>query len=134
MTAGSPTLRAAPLAGAGAWNPTATPVLFYLSVGLIAGAIIALQIAVMRIFSIASWAHFGSLVISIAMLGFGIASAVMCVGKARIERNQDLLAKICQCVQAPFDEHAWLQRDKIVGDGDEADFEIPPCARRAISA
>ena len=70
-------------------------VLFYLSVGLIAGAIIALQIAVMRIFSIASWAHFGSLVISIAMLGFGIASAVMCVGKARIERNQDLLAKIC---------------------------------------
>ncbi|MFI5018047.1 MAG: hypothetical protein ACHQHK_08895, partial [Dongiales bacterium] len=102
MTAGSPTLRAAPLAGAGAWNPTATPVLFYLSVGLIAGAIIALQIAVMRIFSIASWAHFGSLVISIAMLGFGIASAVMCVGKARIERNQDLLAKICLLAFGPL--------------------------------
>ena len=85
MTAEAPTLRAAPLAGA--WAPSATPVLFYLSVGLIAGAIIALQIAVMRIFSIASWAHFGSLVISIAMLGFGIASAVMCVGKARIERE-----------------------------------------------
>ena len=102
MTAGSPTLRAAPLAGAGGWTPSATPVLFYLSVGLIAGAIIALQIAVMRIFSIASWAHFGSLVISIAMLGFGIASAVMCVGKARIERNQDLLAKICLLAFGPL--------------------------------
>ena len=98
MTAEAPTLRA----GAGGWTPSATPVLFYLSVGLIAGAIIALQIAVMRIFSIASWAHFGSLVISIAMLGFGIASAVMCVGKARIERNQDLLAKICLLAFGPL--------------------------------
>jgi SAM-dependent methyltransferase len=98
MSAESPALRA----GAGGWSPTATPVLFYLSVGLIAGAIIALQIAVMRIFSIASWAHFGSLVISIAMLGFGIASAVMCVGKARIEANQDLLAKICLLAFGPL--------------------------------
>jgi hypothetical protein len=56
----------------------------------------------MRVFSIASWAHFGSLVISIAMLGFGIASAVMCVGKARIERHQDLLAKICLLLFGPL--------------------------------
>ncbi len=63
--------------------------------GLVAGAIIALQIAIMRVFSIASWAHFGSLVIAIAMLGFGVASAVMCIGKARIEARQALLAKLC---------------------------------------
>ncbi|HEX4572951.1 MAG TPA: hypothetical protein VH184_21145 [Dongiaceae bacterium] len=88
-------------AGAVAVRP-GTSVLFYLSVGLIAGAIIALQIAVMRVFSIASWAHFGSLVISIAMLGFGIASAVMCVGKAWIERHQDTLAKICLLLFGPL--------------------------------
>ena len=58
----------------------ATPQL-YLSVGLIAGAVIALQIAIMRIFSVGSWAHFGSLVVSLAMLGFGLTSAIMCVRK-----------------------------------------------------
>ncbi len=67
-----------------------------------AGAIIALQIAIMRVFSIASWAHFGSLVIAIAMLGFGVASAVMCIGKTRIEANRDLLAKICLLAFGPL--------------------------------
>ena len=51
----------------------------YLSVALIAGAVIALQIGIMRIFSVGSWAHFGSLVVSLAMLGFGLTSAIMCV-------------------------------------------------------
>jgi SAM-dependent methyltransferase len=71
-------------------------------VGLVAGAIIALQIAIMRVFSIASWAHFGSLVIAIAMLGFGVASAVMCIGKSRIEANQDLLARLCLLAFGPL--------------------------------
>ena len=52
---------------------------FYLTVGLIAGAIVALQIGIMRIFAIGTWSHFGSFVISIAMLGFGVMSAAMCV-------------------------------------------------------
>jgi SAM-dependent methyltransferase len=60
---------------------------FYLSVGLIAGAIIALQIGIMRIFSVGSWAHFGSLVVSLAMFGFGLTSAIMCIGKAVFERH-----------------------------------------------
>ena len=53
----------------------------YLAVGLGAGAVIALQIDIMRVFSVGSWAHFGSLVVSLAMLGFGLTSAVMCVAK-----------------------------------------------------
>ncbi len=59
----------------------------YLSVGLIAGAVIALQICVMRIFAVGSWAHFGSLVVSLAMLAFGLVSAVMCVGKGFFARH-----------------------------------------------
>src|SRR5882672_4916498 len=59
-------------------NPS---VALYLSVGLIAGAVIALQIGIMRIFSVGSWAHFGSLVVSLAMLGFGLTSAIMCISK-----------------------------------------------------
>ncbi len=56
----------------------------------------------MRVFSIASWAHFGSLVVSIAMLGFGIASAVMCLAKGGIERHRDQLARICLLLFGPL--------------------------------
>src|SRR5437870_6889881 len=63
-----------------------TPAL-YLAVGLEAGAVIALQICIMRIFSVGSWAHFGSLVVSLAMLGFGLTSAIMCVTTRWFERH-----------------------------------------------
>src|SRR5437660_7410781 len=59
----------------------------YLSVGFVAGAVIALQICIMRLFQVGSWAHFGSLVVSLAMLGFGLTSAVMCVRKDWFDRN-----------------------------------------------
>ncbi|MFI5031950.1 MAG: hypothetical protein ACHQPH_14735 [Reyranellales bacterium] len=63
------------------------PLTFYLSVGLVAGSIIALQIGIMRVFSVGSWAHFGSLVVSLAMFGFGLMSAIMCVAKGWFERH-----------------------------------------------
>ena len=63
------------------------PLSFYLSVGLVAGSIIALQIGIMRVFQVGSWAHFGSLVVSLAMFGFGLTSAVMCVGKGWFEKR-----------------------------------------------
>ncbi len=61
--------------------------LLYFAVGLVAGAVIALQIGIMRIFAVGSWAHFGSMVVSLAMLGFGLASAVMCVRTAWFDRH-----------------------------------------------
>ncbi len=67
---------------------TARPrTLLYLAVALIAGAVIALQISIMRVFSVGSWAHFGSLVVSLAMLGFGLTSAVMCVATPWFSRH-----------------------------------------------
>ena len=59
----------------------------YLAVGLVAGSIIELQICIMRLFSIGSWAHFGSFVVSLAMMGFGLVSAIMCVAKGWFDRN-----------------------------------------------
>lgn len=61
--------------------------LLYAAVGCIAGAVIALQIVIMRIFSVGSWAHFGSLVVSLAMLGFGLTSAVMCLARSWFNRH-----------------------------------------------
>src|ERR1700756_4711465 len=59
----------------------------YLAVGLVAGAIIALQIAIMRVFAVGSWAHFGSLVVSLALLGFSLSSVVIFIGKAWFDRH-----------------------------------------------
>jgi SAM-dependent methyltransferase len=59
----------------------------YLAIALVAGSVIALQICIMRIYAVGNWVHFGSLVVSLALLGFGLTSAVMCAGKAWFERH-----------------------------------------------
>ena len=59
----------------------------YVPVGLLAGAVIALQICIMRDFSVGSWAHFGSLVVSLALLGFGLSSVIVFIGKGWFERH-----------------------------------------------
>ena len=58
------------------------------AVGTVSGAVIALQIAIIRTFAVTTWAHFGSLVIAIALFGFGIVSVAMIVAKPRFERHQ----------------------------------------------
>src|SRR5216684_2269651 len=79
------------------------PLAFYLSVGLVAGSIIALQIGIMRVFSVGSWAHFGSLVVSLAMFGFGLTSAIMCVAKGALLAFGPLMV-VCNLAaqQVPF--------------------------------
>ncbi len=74
----------------------------YLAVGLVAGAVIALQIGIMRVFSVGSWAHFGSLVVSLAMLGFGLTSAVMCVGTAWFSRHWQGVATVALLLFGPL--------------------------------
>ena len=74
----------------------------YVAVGLAAGSVIALQIDVMRVFSVGSWAHFGSLVVSLAMLGFGLASAVMTVAKDWFARNWRLAATVSLALFGPL--------------------------------
>ena len=74
----------------------------YLSVALVAGSVIALQIVVMRIFAVGSWVHFGSLVISLAMFGFGLASAVMCIGTGFFDRKWRQSAAISLILFGPL--------------------------------
>ena len=74
----------------------------YIAVGLGAGSVIALQIDVMRVFSVGSWAHFGSLVVSLAMLGFGLASATMTVAKDWFARNWRAAATVSLALFGPL--------------------------------
>src|SRR5712672_1673737 len=89
-----------------------TPALYF-AVGLEAGAVIALQICIMRIFSVGSWAHFGSLVVSLAMLGFGLTSAVMCISKDWFDRHWQGVAMASLLLFGPLTVAANLLAQQI---------------------
>jgi spermidine synthase len=50
---------------------------------------LAFEIEVMRVFAVASWSNFGSMVIGIALLGFGLAGTLLAVRGDRVARNPD---------------------------------------------
>ena len=50
---------------------------YFLSVALLAGSIIAYEIALVRLFSIAQWHHFAHMIISLALLGFGASGTAI---------------------------------------------------------
>lgn len=86
-------------------TPTAQPrsaFHFYFAVALIAGAVIALQISIMRIFSVGSWAHFGSMVVSLAMMGFGLTSVVMCAANNWFDKHWQGVANLSLLVFGPL--------------------------------
>src|SRR3977135_4742412 len=106
-------------------NPS---VALYLAVGLVAGAVIALQIGIMRIFSVGSWAHFGSLVVSLAMLGFGLTSAVMCISKDWFDRHWQGVAMASLLLFGPLTVAANLLAQQIPV---HALFPVPACVTQA---
>jgi SAM-dependent methyltransferase len=85
----------------------------YFSVGLVAGAVIALQLCIMRIFAVGSWAHFGSFVVSLAMLGFGLVSAVMCIGKGWFDRHARSVATASLLLFGPLTAGANLLAQQL---------------------
>jgi hypothetical protein len=56
---------------------------------LVSVCVLAFEIEIMRVFSVGSWSNFGSMVISIALLGFGVAGTLLTVLGRRIRANPD---------------------------------------------
>ena len=56
---------------------------------LVSLAVLGFEIEVMRVFAVASWSNFGSMVISIALLGFGLAGTLLTVLQGRVRRSPD---------------------------------------------
>jgi len=55
----------------------------YLGIGLLAGSILLLEVALTRVFAIMLWHHLSYMVVSVAMLGLGAAGALLTCVDAR---------------------------------------------------
>ncbi len=69
-------------------EPRLTPRWLNTAVLLISAVGIAYQIVLMRVFSIAQWHHFASMIISIAMLGFGASGAALALLKTPLKGRE----------------------------------------------
>ncbi|MFP4502573.1 MAG: SAM-dependent methyltransferase [Candidatus Hydrogenedentota bacterium] len=72
------------MAGCAHKHDRADAAAIYTAAFLVSGAGIAFQIALTRIFSIAQWHHFAYMVVSIALMGFGISGALLACLRGRI--------------------------------------------------
>ena len=60
-----------------------------LSIGLVSLSLLAFQLALMQVLSIMQWHHFASMVIALALLGFGASGTVLALGRDWAQRNAD---------------------------------------------
>lgn len=60
---------------------------FFLSIACLSGAMIAQEILLMRLFSIIQWHHFASMVISLALLGFGASGTLIAVARKPLQQH-----------------------------------------------
>ncbi len=59
----------------------------HIAIGLISAAIISYQLVIMQILSFTQWHHFGFMVISVALLGFGAAGTYLSLKRVRLVKN-----------------------------------------------
>ncbi len=72
-----------------------------LALFIASAALIAYEVAVMRIFAVGSWSNFGSLVISIALLGFGLAGTLLTLFNHRLHQHTARLLKVTAILLGP---------------------------------
>jgi SAM-dependent methyltransferase len=60
---------------------------FLLAVGVLAGVGLAFEVLLMRLFSIVQWHHFAYMIISLALLGYGLSGTLLAVAGGWAERR-----------------------------------------------
>jgi hypothetical protein len=71
------------------------------SLFLLSMTMIAYELAVMRGFAVGSWSNFGSMVISIALLGYGLAGTLLTFLEKRVARDADRWLSRTACLVGP---------------------------------
>jgi hypothetical protein len=72
-----------------------------LALFIASAALIAYEVAVMRVFAVGSWSNFGSLVISIALLGFGLAGTLLTLINHRLGQHTARFLKVTAILLGP---------------------------------
>lgn len=72
-----------------------------LALFIISITVIAYELAVMRTFAVGSWSNFGSMVISIALLGIGLAGTLLTFFNKRIQQNTDAWLRMSALLLGP---------------------------------
>jgi hypothetical protein len=67
----------------------------YISVALISTASLAYEILLMRLFSIIQWHHFAYMIISLALLGYGVSGTVIAIAQRRLLSKYKLVYFSC---------------------------------------
>jgi len=58
-----------------------------LAIGIISAAALAYEILLMRLFSIIQWHHFAAMIISLALLGYGVSGVFLALNRDRLSRS-----------------------------------------------
>jgi hypothetical protein len=98
-----------------------------IGIALVAASVLAYQIVLMRVFAIESYASFGSMVISVALLGFGLSGTLLTVFREAVLRHRDAWLTGTAILSVPLLVGAhFLQQSvpfvpgKMIADGDHA--------------
>ncbi len=75
--------------------------------------VIAYEVAVMRVFAVGSWSNFGSMVISIALLGIGLAGTLLTIFDLRLRRRATRLLKVTAVLFGPAMAGAEITAQKV---------------------
>ncbi len=75
--------------------------------------VIAYEVAVMRVFAVGSWSNFGSMVISIALLGIGLAGTLLTIFENHLRRQAARLLKITAVLLGPAMAGAQIAAQRV---------------------
>jgi hypothetical protein len=60
---------------------------YLLTIAVISGATLAYEVLLLRLFSLIQWHHFAFMVISLALLGYGVSGVFLALARQHVSRH-----------------------------------------------
>ncbi len=93
----------------------------HLSLAMISAAVIAFQLALMQFLSLVQWHHFASMIIAVALLGFGAAGTCLSLLRSRLMHHFAPLLPLFLCLSgaamalvAALAQGSWVRFDSLL--------------------
>ncbi len=93
----------------------------HLSLAMISAAVIAFQLALMQLLSLVQWHHFASMIIAVALLGFGAAGTCLSLLRSRLMRALAPLLPLLLCLSGAamalvtgIAQGSWVRFDSLL--------------------